>query len=77
VNATIPSVGDLQAFLGERLARYKIPRLFVPVESIGRGPNGKASYPEARQRAVEFEAAMRAGHDINAQSAALSANGNP
>jgi fatty-acyl-CoA synthase len=34
------------------LAAYKIPRELVVVESIGRGPNGKADYKAIRDRAL-------------------------
>lgn len=38
----------------QRLARHKAPRHVMPVCSIGRGPNGKADYPEVRRRFVEW-----------------------
>lgn len=37
-----------------RLAPYKAPRHIMPVCSIGRGPNGKADYPQVRQRLVAW-----------------------
>jgi fatty-acyl-CoA synthase len=41
------------AHVRERLARYKTPRHVVPVESIGRGPNGKADYQALRRLAAQ------------------------
>ena len=37
-----------------RLARYKVPRLVMQVDSIARGPNGKADYAAWRQRVVQW-----------------------
>ncbi|MER5669632.1 AMP-binding protein [Pseudonocardia alni] len=37
-----------------RLARYKAPRYVMPVDSVGRGPNGKADYPSVRRRIDEW-----------------------
>jgi acyl-CoA synthetase (AMP-forming)/AMP-acid ligase II len=39
-----------------RLARHKAPRLVMAVDSVGRGPNGKADYATARRRVVEWAA---------------------
>jgi fatty-acyl-CoA synthase len=44
------SAGDLAGAL-ESLARYKRPRRFVFVEEVLRGPNGKADYKWAKERA--------------------------
>lgn len=40
--------------LRRRLANHKLPRAMVPVESIGRGPNGKADRPGVTQRIVAW-----------------------
>lgn len=54
-------VGALTAHVREELASYKVPRIVVPVDSIGRGPNGKADYSRTRAIVAEW-AASRAGH---------------
>jgi acyl-CoA synthetase (AMP-forming)/AMP-acid ligase II len=41
----------------ERLAGHKVPRHVVTVESMQRGPNGKADYQSLRRRAMEILAA--------------------
>lgn len=41
VAATGVAAGDLPAHAAERLARYKQPRLFIPVAVLPRGPNNK------------------------------------
>ena len=46
------SADDLTGAL-ESLARYKRPRHFVFVPEIVRGPNGKADYKWAKQRASQ------------------------
>ena len=46
------SAGDLTGAL-ESLARYKRPRNFVFVPEIVRGPNGKADYKWAKERASQ------------------------
>jgi len=43
-----PSPQGVSAFVPMRLAGHKVPRLVCFVETIGRGPNGKADYPAAR-----------------------------
>jgi fatty-acyl-CoA synthase len=43
----------LIAHVRGRLARHKAPRHVVTVASIGRGPNGKADYPDIRRRIIE------------------------
>ncbi len=45
-----PSPDDLAGFLGERLAKYKVPREFVFVESLPRTPYGKVVKGELRER---------------------------
>lgn len=42
------------AHVRERLARHKAPRHVMVVESVGRGPNGKADYQGARRRMAEW-----------------------
>ena len=37
-----------------QLARYKAPRYVMAVDSVGRGPNGKADYVAVRRRVVEW-----------------------
>ena len=44
----------LQAHLRGRLAPHKVPRIVMPVASIGRAPNGKADYPQTTRRIVEW-----------------------
>ncbi len=44
----------IKAHVQARLARYKAPRDVMAVESIGRGPNGKADYPALRERLVRW-----------------------
>jgi len=39
----------LNNFLAERLARYKIPRLFIRVDQIPRGPNNKIQRQQLRR----------------------------
>jgi 3-oxocholest-4-en-26-oate---CoA ligase len=46
------SFEDLVAHVRERLASHKVPRQVVFVESLQRGPNGKADYMALRQRAI-------------------------
>lgn len=41
------------AHVRERLAGYKVPRYVVFVESLRRGPNGKADYTALRRRAAD------------------------
>lgn len=42
----------LLAHLRGRLAPHKLPRIVVPVDTIGRAPNGKADYAALAQRAA-------------------------
>ncbi len=49
---------ELQATAGQELARYKLPRAAVFVDSIVRAPSGKPDYRWAREHATE---ALRAG----------------
>ena len=44
----------LLAHLRTRLAGHKIPRAIMPVDSIGRGPNGKADRPGVTARIVAW-----------------------
>ncbi len=46
--ATAPTQEALAEHLGSRIARYKVPRLTVPVDSIQRSPSGKPDYKWAR-----------------------------
>ena len=32
---------DLEAFVASRLARYKCPRIYISVDALPKGPNGK------------------------------------
>ncbi|HKV10290.1 MAG TPA: AMP-binding protein, partial [Thermoanaerobaculia bacterium] len=49
----LPGADELAAFLGEKLAKYKIPREFVPVGSLPRTPYGKVVKGELRDRYLE------------------------
>ena len=44
----------LIAHLRTRLAGHKVPRIVMPVASIGRAPNGKADYPQTAQRILQW-----------------------
>ena len=49
--------GDRDALIAHarhRLAGHKVPRIIMPVASIGRGPNGKASYPDVARQISEW-----------------------
>ncbi len=48
-----PSVDELLAFVGEHLARYKLPRAVLFVDELVRSPSGKADYRWAKKLAVE------------------------
>ncbi|HSN88780.1 MAG TPA: long-chain fatty acid--CoA ligase [Thermoanaerobaculia bacterium] len=48
-----PSAEELTAFLGEKLAKYKIPREFVFVDALPRTPYGKVVKGELRDRYPE------------------------
>ena len=55
-----PDGAELSAWAHLSLAGYKVPRHVVPVESIGRAPNGKVDYRRLRElatRTVEGRAA--------------------
>lgn len=56
--ATQPTTDAIRSHVAARLAGYKVPRTVCFVASIGRGPNGKADYPAARQRVIEMTATM-------------------
>ena len=47
-----PGEAVLIAFVRERLAAYKAPRHVLPVETIGRGANGKVDYRRLREYAI-------------------------
>jgi 3-oxocholest-4-en-26-oate---CoA ligase len=42
---------ELRGFMADHLARYKLPRRFVRVASLERGPSGKLDYRALRERA--------------------------
>jgi len=42
--------GDLESFLAGRLARYKVPRTFVFIDSLPRTPYGKVLKEELRKQ---------------------------
>ena len=44
----------IKAHVRGRLAGHKAPRQVMLVDSIGRGPNGKADYPQVRQRVLDW-----------------------
>jgi len=55
-----PDGAELSDWAHQSLAGYKVPRHVVPVESIGRAPNGKVDYKRLRElatRTVEGRAA--------------------
>ncbi|MCT2557514.1 AMP-binding protein [Tsuneonella sp. YG55] len=47
-------IEGLRDHLRKRLAGHKIPRAIMPVESIGRGPNGKADRPGITARVIAW-----------------------
>ena len=47
------SPGDLRAWCGDHLARYKAPRAVVFVDEVRRHPSGKADYRWAKERAAK------------------------
>ena len=47
----------ITAHVRARLAAHKAPRQVMLVASVGRGPNGKADYPQIRRRVQEWLAA--------------------
>ena len=49
-----PTDDDLRAACAERLARYKLPKAFLPVGEIRRHPNGKADYAWAQAVATKM-----------------------
>ena len=51
-----PSPDDLAAFLGERLAKYKVPREFVFIEALPRTAYGKVVKGELRDRYLKERA---------------------
>ncbi len=51
---------DLLSHLRGRLAPHKLPRIVVPVDTIGRAANGKADYVALARRAAGWHAAQAA-----------------
>ncbi len=51
--------GAVSQHVRNRLARHKAPRHVMVVESIGRGPNGKADYMALRKRVADWLSAGR------------------
>jgi fatty-acyl-CoA synthase len=49
------TLGELQAVAGAQLARYKVPRAMVVVDSVKRAPSGKPDYRWARSVAASEE----------------------
>ncbi|MEN9718821.1 MAG: hypothetical protein RIQ99_1699 [Pseudomonadota bacterium] len=47
-----PDLADVRAFLGERLAGYKVPKTLVWVEAVRRSPAGKQDYRWAKEVAA-------------------------
>jgi fatty-acyl-CoA synthase len=47
------SADELRAFASQRLARYKLPKAIVFVDTVVRSPSGKADYRWAKARALE------------------------
>jgi fatty-acyl-CoA synthase len=45
---------QVMAHVRGQLARHKAPRHVMPVDSIGRGPNGKADYPALRAQVIAW-----------------------
>ena len=48
-----PTKEELLAFAGARLARYKLPKEFVFVDTVVRSPAGKADYRWAKETATK------------------------
>ena len=44
----------ISAHVRAKLAGHKVPRQVLLVDSIGRGPNGKADYPQVRRRMQQW-----------------------
>ena len=57
-----PDEESLLAEAGGRLARYKLPKVFVYVAAIERAPSGKPDYRWARRTAEEVLAAEDGPH---------------
>ena len=47
-----PKLEELAEITGARLARYKIPREMVVVDTIGRSPSGKVDYKGLKALAI-------------------------
>ncbi|MGR3365654.1 MAG: AMP-binding enzyme, partial [Maritimibacter harenae] len=60
---TQPDAAELAAHAADRLARYKCPRVFIPLEALPRGANNKVLRRDLRRRAEagEFDAHLRTG----------------
>ncbi len=56
----VPDVETLRQFLAGHLARYKLPREVVVVDSVKRAPSGKPDYEWARKIALDRVGATRA-----------------
>ena len=41
------------AFVKSRLASFKAPKRVVPIDTIGRAPNGKVDYKRLKAEAIE------------------------
>jgi acyl-CoA synthetase (AMP-forming)/AMP-acid ligase II len=51
---TSAAEAELMDHVKTRLAGYKAPRHVVVLDSVGRGPNGKADYAGVRQRVTDL-----------------------
>lgn len=60
---TQPDAAELAAHAADRLARYKCPRVFIPLEALPRGANNKVLRRDLRRRAEagDFDAHLRTG----------------
>jgi fatty-acyl-CoA synthase len=61
--ASATDAAAITAHVAARLAGHKVPRTVAFVDSIGRGPSGKADYPAARRRLLEGLASADTGTD--------------
>ena len=50
--AGLPALGEVRAFLGSRLAGYKVPKALVWVDEVKRSPAGKQDYRWAKDMAA-------------------------
>lgn len=60
------NVSALTAHLRAHLAGYKVPRAFMVVESIERGPNGKADYAKTQRRVADWLATRSEDQRVSA-----------